>query len=427
VPPDLVFSVLRLRPSPPIAVAIAAIALAAVLVLAAVGRAPAQPAIGGPVNGGDSPVVHDERIDDALAAVPVLGPAVAEAHARYRRDEQAHRVATDDEGRAQRELAALAEARSRLDATVNRATRRRDKSTAELAVLRRAIAGLAVEQYVLGNSASSVELELSAGSATRARARRAVGRTVQRRQLDDARAHSAAIEVATAELDTIRTELDDVDTRQHEWTAARDEAAGRRTRLAGDLMSDARTLADARLLADVRGADFVLVALASYHRAARTMATEQPGCRLPWTLLAGIGRTESGHGTFRGARLDVNGTVSRPIIGIPLDGTNGTARIPDTDGGAFDGDAALDRAVGPMQFIPSTWARWGRDGNGDGRTDPQNLFDAALAAAGYLCLSGPGLDDEARLRGAVYRYNNDGSYVDTVLRHANGYAALGLV
>lgn len=45
-----------------------------------------------------------------------------------------------------------------------------------------------------------------------------------------------------------------------------------------------------------------------------------------------------------------------------------------------------------MQFIPSTWSNggpdgtgWGADGNGDGKKDPHNVFDAALAAGGYLC------------------------------------------
>jgi hypothetical protein len=107
--------------------------------------------------------------------------------------------------------------------------------------------------------------------------------------------------------------------------------------------------------------------------------------------------------------------VSPRITGPPLDG-NGVARIPDSDGGRWDGDVTWDRAVGPMQFIPTTWGSLGRDGNGDRVADPNNLFDAAVSAAGYLCLSGDGdLDDPARLRQAIYSYNHSWPYVDAVL------------
>ena len=58
----------------------------------------------------------------------------------------------------------------------------------------------------------------------------------------------------------------------------------------------------------------------------------------------------------------------------------------------------LDRAVGPMQFLPASWARYGADGNGDGVRDPHQLDDAALAAAAYLC-AGPGHGQRRRLVG----------------------------
>ncbi|MEZ5230266.1 MAG: M23 family metallopeptidase [Acidimicrobiales bacterium] len=72
---------------------------------------------------------------------------------------------------------------------------------------------------------------------------------------------------------------------------------------------------------------------------------------LPWQVVAGIGKIESDHGRFGGATLQPDGTISPAIIGIPLNGTNGTARIPDTDDGRYDGDTLWDRAVGPFQFI----------------------------------------------------------------------------
>ncbi|MEV5463672.1 lytic murein transglycosylase, partial [Streptomyces cellulosae] len=90
------------------------------------------------------------------------------------------------------------------------------------------------------------------------------------------------------------------------------------------------------------------------------------------------------------------------------------ALIRDTDGGAHDGDTAYDRAVGPMQFIPSTWARWGADGNGDGRTDPNNVFDAALAAGRYLCAGGRDLSVPAELDRAILGYNHSTAYLRTV-------------
>ena len=165
------------------------------------------------------------------------------------------------------------------------------------------------------------------------------------------------------------------------------------------------------------------LALRAYREAAAWAAGFDPGCRLPWTVLAGIGRIESNHGLFGGAatRFSAAGTVSPRITGPPLDG-NGVAAIPDSDGGRWDGDATWDRAVGPMQFIPTTWHSLGRDGNGDRVADPNNLFDAAVSAAGYLCLGGDGdLTDPARLRQAVYSYNHSWAYVDTVLGWARLY------
>jgi membrane-bound lytic murein transglycosylase B len=163
------------------------------------------------------------------------------------------------------------------------------------------------------------------------------------------------------------------------------------------------------------------LALRAYREAAAWAAGYDPGCRLSWTVLAGIGRIESNHGLFGGAapRFSAAGAVSPRITGPPLDG-RGVAAIPDSDGGRWDGDTVWDRAVGPMQFIPGTWRSLGRDGNGDQVADPNNLFDAAVSAAGYLCLSGGDLSDPARLRQAVYGYNHSWSYVDAVL----GWAAL---
>jgi membrane-bound lytic murein transglycosylase B len=166
------------------------------------------------------------------------------------------------------------------------------------------------------------------------------------------------------------------------------------------------------------------LALRAYREAAAWAAGFDPGCRLTWPVLAGIGRVESNHGMYGGAatRFSPGGTVTPRITGPPLNG-RGVASIPDSDGGRWDGDTVWDRAVGPMQFIPSTWRSLGRDGNDDGVADPNNLFDSAVSAAAYLCLSVDGsLSDQALLRQAIFNYNHSWPYVDAILSWARLYA-----
>jgi membrane-bound lytic murein transglycosylase B len=163
-------------------------------------------------------------------------------------------------------------------------------------------------------------------------------------------------------------------------------------------------------------------ALLAYANAHAVLATSRPGCHITWVTLAGIATIESGHGTFRGRTLLSNGLPSSPIIGIPLNGVPGVRAIGDTDNGLLDGDKLWDRAVGPFQFIPSTWASWRADGNGDGRTDPQNIDDAALAAAHYLCASGRSLNSGDTWLRAVLSYNNSVEYAQQVYGHAQTFA-----
>jgi hypothetical protein len=101
---------------------------------------------------------------------------------------------------------------------------------------------------------------------------------------------------------------------------------------------------------------------------------------VPWTVLAAINRFETGFGS----NLNVSSAG----------------------------------AVGWMQFLPSTWKRYGVDGNGDGRRNPYDPADAILAAARYLAAAGGALD----LAGAVFSYNHSPSYVRAVLGTASAYA-----
>ena len=75
-----------------------------------------------------------------------------------------------------------------------------------------------------------------------------------------------------------------------------------------------------------------------------------------------------------------------------------------------------------MQFIPSTWSVVGVDGDGDGKRNPQDIDDAALATAVYLCSGNEDLSTTAGQRSAVYRYNHSHDYVDLVLSIMQAYA-----
>jgi cell wall-associated NlpC family hydrolase len=78
-------------------------------------------------------------------------------------------------------------------------------------------------------------------------------------------------------------------------------------------------------------------------------------------------------------------------------------------------------AVGWMQFMPSTWARWGIDANGDGRADPNNPMDAIFSAARYLAGCGGQFD----ITRAVYCYNHATWYVNEVMGLASLYGRGG--
>jgi membrane-bound lytic murein transglycosylase B len=160
------------------------------------------------------------------------------------------------------------------------------------------------------------------------------------------------------------------------------------------------------------------VALSAYRNAERMMAGAYPGCGVSWNLLAGIGRIESVHAN--GGATDASGTAVQPILGPALDGT-----LPGNEvivHSVQAGRVTYAKAMGPMQFLPGTWARYASDGNGDGKADIQNIYDASLGAARYLCSGNLNLRDRSQVLAAILRYNNSMAYAQNVLGWAAAYA-----
>lgn len=160
------------------------------------------------------------------------------------------------------------------------------------------------------------------------------------------------------------------------------------------------------------------IALTAYRNAEAMMASAAPGCGVSWNLLAGIGRIESLHAN--GGATDSRGTAVRPIYGPSLDGT-----LPGNEVIVQSRSAdrvTYARAMGPMQFLPGTWSRYASDGDGDGKADVQNVYDASLATARYLCSGGLNLRDPSQVMAAILRYNNSVAYARNVLGWAAAYA-----
>ncbi|MDX6360699.1 MAG: hypothetical protein QOH37_3753, partial [Nocardioidaceae bacterium] len=177
----------------------------------------------------------------------------------------------------------------------------------------------------------------------------------------------------------------------------------------------------AQLVSTASASGIPAVALAAYQRAQTVINAADPSCHLPWELVAAIGRVESDHGRAGGNRLTNKGVATPGIYGLALDGTHGTTLIRDTDAGQYDNDTRYDRAVGPMQFIPSTWSIVGVDADNDGQRNPQDIYDASLASAVYLCSGSDDLSTETGDRSAVFRYNHSRQYVDLVLAIMHAY------
>ncbi|MFF5307568.1 C40 family peptidase [Streptomyces sp. NPDC013161] len=165
--------------------------------------------------------------------------------------------------------------------------------------------------------------------------------------------------------------------------------------------------------------------LTAYKKAVQQVGQYVPRCQgMRWPILAGIAKVESNHAV--GRNIADNGDIRPRIYGVLLNGSGAggnTTAVADTDGGKWDGTATGERAVGPFQFLPSTWESTGKDGNGDKTADPHNADDAALGAAVYLCGGGRDLTQRSQLKAALLRYNHSDAYVTDVLGWIDQYTA----
>jgi membrane-bound lytic murein transglycosylase B len=362
-------------------------------------------------------------VSPELASVPVDGAAFRRARARY--DAAAATLVAGQRDRVgiDRSLGELEALHAQQRTTLVAAKARAAGAAARLDEIDAAIADLAVSIYTSGGPAARVDAALATDqpAINDADRRDVLASASMDVLLAERAAYTARLGEATDRLDAAQAALADLEDQHLVLGQQRPAAVEAEAAAAAPVAAERVVYENARVLATVEGVDFTLVALDAYHRAAASTADEDPECGVRWWAIAGISRVEGNHGTYGGAALDERGDATKRIIGIQLNGTNSTQVVPDSDGGELDGDPAYDRAVGPMQFIPQTWARFAADGNEDDVTTPFNLYDATLAAARYLCRASSGLDADGGLRAAYFSYNHSDAYVDRVLSFARRY------
>jgi len=383
--------------------------------------APAAPAVALAAPSPDLPGLA--RLSPELAPIAVDSARFRDAAASYGAVAERHAEAQGQRVTVDTATTALAARAAALRSELAAATARIDGLQAHLDDVEAAIADLSVRLYVSGGTTARIDAALTDEQPSiNDHDRRAVlGAASMDVLLAERSAYRARIEDARARVDAAAQGIDATAAERARATGGR-AAAVRDEVGSGDGVARERVAyEEARALAVIDGVEFPLVALDAYYRAARTVAEEQPECGVRWWAVAGISRVEGRHGTYGGAALDARGDATRRIIGIQLNGTRNTAVVPDSDGGSLDGDPAYDRAVGPMQFIPSTWSMFQADGNEDGVTTPFNLYDATLATARYLCRASAGLDADPGLRAAYLSYNHSIDYVEQVLSYARHY------
>ena len=413
-------------PSPRYDRTLAVLGLVAMLV-AAMALAGRESASGDEAEAGLEPIgelVPDETLDPRVLEVELDGGAYRRAIDRLetalfareqtRRD---HRVAIDRLGDLTARLTGL-------DRDLVEITDHLEGTSAELAALETELMVRAVERYVHHGADIDSHLDpvasIEAGREAMLSAEADEAQLARRSELTELMSELESSHESTV-ADQVITDL------ELSLTRGRVEELGLAlAMLEDDIEAAEDDLIRARRSAYVRGLHIPVIALDAYLTAESTVFDFDPGCGLRWWMLAGVARVESRHGELGGRRLRADGRVGEPIIGVALDGGPRVQLVVDTDSGRLDGDAEFDRAVGPLQFIPETWARLARDGNHDGTEDPQNIYDAALAAGVYLCRLGSDLGRTEDLRSALHGYNSSWEYVDAVHGHATRYSELDI-
>jgi len=133
----------------------------------------------------------------------------------------------------------------------------------------------------------------------------------------------------------------------------------------------------------------------AYRAAEMQLNIDEPECGLPWHLLAAIGRLGSRHAD--GGRTNVVGTLTTPSV-------------------------TPDGRIGPMRLSPAVWERFAKDGNADGATDPQNVFDSTLAAGAWMCAEGGRLREPEGEARAVALFDPSPQYLANVRAWSAAYA-----
>ncbi len=321
--------------------------------------------------GAESAEEARERADAAAERVAALQKQVTAARKEYREAIDGLAGAVTVEVSA--DSAADAASRAALMADRDRvaAVRALEQSGGSLAIVDGLLASGSPSDLAARMKISSEVLDLLSSTSEFQQDAAQQSRQYAKTQVDGTRASMvtvADVEAAYARLDALLVEQEEILATLD--AEARELAQAERVQARIDAERAAAAAATSAASSEATAGGIPKSFLALYQQAAATCSG------LPWPVLAAIGQVESGHGTNTG---------------------------PSSAG-----------AMGPMQFLPSTFAAYAVDGDGDGVADIWNPADAIYSAARYLCANGAGAGPRA-LYNAIYRYNHADWYVLMVM------------